>query len=570
MYIDIVPNRDSPPAVLLRESYRESGRVRKRTVANLSKLPPEQVELLKRVLKGEELVSAGEAFLVERTTPHGHVEAVLGTIRNLGLDRLVDSEGSRERDLVVAMVAERILHGGSKLADTRLWHTCTLAEELGVGDADEDELYAAMDWLLKRQERIEGRLAKRHLGEGAAVYYDVSSSYYDGRTCPLARYGHNRDGKKGREIIVYGMMTDGEGRPVAVQVYPGNTADPATVPDQVVRLRDRFGLERVTLVGDRGMLTEARIEEIRKTPGLGWISALRNADIRKLVEAGQFQLSLFDRRNLAEIVSPLYPGERLVACFNPLLCEERRRKRDELLAATEEGLGRIQAEVARRTRTPLPAAEIGAKVGLILRRWKMGKHFHAKIGDGSLEWSRNEDNIAAESALDGIYIVRTGEPAAALPAAEAVRRYKGLARVEEVFRTMKGADILIRPIRHRLPDRVRAHIFVCTLAYYVIWHMKQALAPMLFHDEGIADERRQRDPVAKARPSSRAQAKRLDKTDAEGRPLHSFRTLLESLKARCRNLCATKTAKGTVRTTQHTPPTETQQRAYDLLGIRPV
>jgi len=570
MYIDIVPNRDSPPAVLLRESYREGGRVRKRTVANLSKLPPEQVELLKRVLKGEELVPAGEAFLVERTTPHGHVEAVLGTIRNLGLDRLVDSEGSRERDLVVAMVAERILHGGSKLADTRLWHTCTLAEELGVGDADEDELYAAMDWLLKRQERIEGRLAKRHLGEGAAVYYDVSSSYYDGRTCPLARFGHNRDGKKGREIIVYGMMTDGEGRPVAVQVYPGNTADPATVPDQVVRLRDRFGLERVTLVGDRGMLTEARIEEIRKTPGLGWISALRNADIRKLVEAGQFQLSLFDRRNLAEIVSPLYPGERLVACFNPLLCEERRRKRDELLAATEEGLGRIQAEVARRTRTPLPAAEIGAKAGQILRRWKMGKHFRAEIGDGSLEWSRNEDNIAAESALDGIYIVRTGEPAAALPAAEAVRRYKGLARVEEVFRTMKGADILIRPIRHRLPDRVRAHIFVCTLAYYVIWHMKQALAPMLFHDEGIADERRQRDPVAKAKPSSRAQAKRLDKADAQGKPLHSFRTLLESLKARCRNLCATKTAKGTVRTTQHTAPTETQQRAYDLLGIRPV
>jgi transposase len=570
MYIDIVPNRQSPPAVLLRESYRDGGKVRKRTVANLSTLPMEQVELLRRVLKGEELVPAGETFKVESSLPHGHVEVVLGTILKLGLDRLIASAPSRERDLVLAMIAQRILSSQSKLADTRLWHSCTLAEELKVADADENDLYAAMDWLLKRKSGIEKRFAKRHLAEGSPVFYDVSSSYYEGRTCPLARFGHDRDGKKGHEIIVYGMLTDAEGRPIGVQVYAGNTADPTTVPDQVEKLRERFGLSRVTLVGDRGMLTQAQIEKLRETPGLGWVSALRSTDVRKLVESGSLQLSLFDRRNLAEISSPLYPGERLVACFNPLLAEERRRKRDELLAATEQKLRRIQAEVERRTKTPMSAAQIGAKAGSALSCWKMGKHFIVQIEDGCLAWSRDEQKIAAEAALDGIYIIRTGEKAEAMSADQVVRQYKNLARVEEVFRTMKGTDILIRPIRHRLPDRVRAHIFLCMLAYYVIWHMKRSLAPMLFADETIEEERKSRDPVAPAEPTDHAKAKRAQKTDAQNRPLHSFSTLLEALKSHCRLRCSTKTGKGVVHTVQHTPLDVTQKRAYDLLGLRPL
>jgi len=542
----------------------------KRTAANLSKLPMEQVLLLKRVLKGEELVPAGEVFKVEQTTPHGHVEAVLGMIRKLRVDYLIGSQPSRERDLVVAMVAQRILYGSSKLADTRLWHTCTLAEELGVADADEDDLYTAMDWLLKRKNRIEKKLASRHLSDGATVFYDVSSSYYEGRTCPLARFGHNRDGKKGREIIVYGMLTDADGRPTAVQVYPGNTGDPTTVPDQVDKLRNRFGLTRVTLVGDRGMLTQAQIEEIKTTPGVGWVSAMRSTDVRKLVEEGSLQLSLFDRQNLAEISSPLYPGERLIACFNPLLADERSRKREELLEATEKKLRSIQAEVARRTKTQLTAGEIGAKVGRTLNRWKVGKHFTVEVADNRLEWKRNEAKINAEAALDGIYIIRTGEKAESLPAAEAVRKYKNLARVEEVFRTMKGADVLIRPIRHRLEGRVRAHVFICMLAYYVIWHMKRELAPILFHDEGIDAERRARHPVTKAEPSANARAKKQTKVDTEGNPLHSFRTLLEELKTRCRNRCVTRTNSVPIHTVQHTPPTALQERVFSLLGLRPV
>lgn len=570
MYIDIVPNRNSPPAVLLRESYREGGKVRKRTLANLSQLPMKQVLLLKQVLKGEELVPAAEAFEVQKSMPHGHVEAVLGTIGKLGLDKLVASQESRERNLVVAMIAQRILHGSSKLADTRLWHTTTLAEELELEDADEDDLYAAMDWLLKRQSRIEKKLAKRHLREGDHVFYDISSSYYEGRTCPLARFGHNRDGKKGREIIVYGMLTDAAGRPVAVQVYPGNTADPTTVPDQVNTLRERFHLSRITLVGDRGMLTETQIEEIRKTPGVGWISALRNAGVKKLVEEGTLQLSLFDRQNLAEISSPLYPGERLVACFNPLLADERSRKRYELLEATENKLCSIQAEVKRRTKKPLTAAEIGEKAGAALKRWKMKKHFILEIADNHISWKRNEAKIAAEAALDGIYIIRTSEKAHKLPPEEAVRQYKNLARVEEVFRTMKSTDMLIRPIRHRLDRRVRAHIFMCMLAYYVIWHMKSALAPILFHDEDIEGERSQRDPVAKAMPSATARRKKQTKSGKDGTPLQSFRTLLASLSTRCRNRCATKVQNETIYTTQHTSVTPLQQRAFELLGIKSV
>ena len=567
MYIDIVPNRNSPPAVLLRESYRDGRRVRKRTIANLSRLPSDQVELLRRVLKGETLIAAESAFEVEQTTPHGHVEAVLGMVRKLGVGRLISTQPSRERDLVMAMVVQRILHGSSKLADTRLWHVSTLAEELGVREADENDLYAAMDWLLKRKGRIEQKLARRHLSDDTAVFYDVSSSYYEGRTCALAQFGHNRDEKKGRQIIVYGMMTDGDGRPLAVDVYPGNTGDPTTVPDQVEKLRERFGLQRVTLVGDRGMLTDAQISTVRATPGIGWVSALRSADVRKLVEGGSLQLSLFDRQNLAEISSPLYPGERLIACFNPLLAEERARKRDELLDATEEKLTAIQREVNRRTKTPLEAGDIGTKVGCALNRWKVGKHFIVRIADNQLEFSRDQDKIRAEAALDGIYIIRTSERAEDLPAPEAVRQYKNLARAEEAFRTMKSAEVLIRPIRHRLSDRVRAHIFICLLAYYVIWHMKQALAPILFHDEDIALERASRDPVAKAEPTDNAQAKKQTKTDADGNPLHSFRTLMEALKTRCRCHCVTNTGAKPIRTVQHTRPGSLVQRVFRLLAV---
>ncbi len=399
-------------------------------------------------------------------------------------------------------------------------------------------------------------------------FYDVSSSYYEGRTCPLAQFGHNHDGKEGRKIIVYGMLTDGEGRPVAVQVYPGNTGDPKTVPDQVVRLRDRFGLDRVTLVGDRGMLTQAQIDQIAATPGVGWISALRNADVRKLVEAGDLQMSLFDRRNLAEIVSPLYPGERLVVCFNPLLAEERARKREELLAATDARLARIRAEVQRRTKTPMVAGQIGTKVGAVLNRWKVGKHFILNIADGRLEYHRDEEAINCEADLDGIYIVRTSEDALTLPTPEVVRQYKTLARVEEVFRTMKGADILIRPIRHRLPERVRAHVFICMLAYYVIWHMKRALAPILFHDEDIDAERVSRDPVAKAMPTPTAARKKSTKTDTEGSLLHSFRSLIQALGTRCRNWCVTRTGSQPIHTVQHTLPNETQEKTFQLLEIR--
>jgi hypothetical protein len=568
MYIDIVPNRSSPPAVLLRTSQRENGRVVKRTIANLSALPKEQIEALRLVLSGETLVPVSSIFTIEKSIPCGHVEAVLGTLRQIGLESMISSVPSRERNLVLAMIVERILHGQSKLADTVLWHTSTLAEELAVGDASAEELYAAMDWLLQRQSRIEKKLAAKHLHERANVFYDVSSSYYEGRTCPLAHYGHNRDEKAGREIIVYGMLTDAAGRPISVQVYPGNTGDATTVPGQVAKLRTDFGLQRIVLVGDRGMLTNSQIETIRQLPGLGWLSALRSAQIRQLVESNTLQLSLFDQRNLAEIQSPDYPGERLIACFNPLLESERKRKREELLQATERRLTAIRQEVQRRHKTPLPAGRIGTKVGAVLHRWKMAKHFVIQIADGRFDWHRNQPSIEAEAAIDGIYIIRTGEPAATLSGVDAVRQYKNLGRVEEVFRTMKSTDILVRPIRHRLEDRVRAHVFLCLLAYYVIWHMKQALAPLLYHDETIATERQTRDPVAKAEPTPHAKRKKALRTDAEGTPLRGFAMLLETLQTRCRNRCVTHTPKGDIRTIQHTQPDDIQKRAFDLLGLR--
>jgi len=552
---------------LLRRSFRVGSQVRHETLGNISHLPPELIDIIRRSLTGEKFVAASDAFVVERNLPHGHVEAVLGVMRRLGLDSLLASKPARQRDLVLAMIAERLLHPCSKLATTRLWHTTTLAEELQVSDATEDDLYKAMDWLLERQPHIEKKLAQRHLRNGSLVLYDVSSSYYEGHICPLVRHGHNRDGKRGLPVIVYGLLTDGEGRPVAVDVYPGNTGDPTTVPDQVDKLRQRFGLNRVVLVGDRGMLTDAQIGALKQHPGLGWISALRGPAIRELVEGGSLQLSLFDKSNLAEISSPDYPGERLVACFNPLLADERKRKRAELIEATEKELAKIAAEVQRRTRTPLKQTEIALKAGKVLNRFKVAKHFALTIADGVFSWSRREESMRRESQLDGVYVVRTSEPKSRCSAPDAVRRYKSLAQVERAFRSLKGIDLRIRPIHHRTEDHVRAHVLLCMLAFYVEWHMRKDLAPLLFQDEELIRQRWRRDPVAPAECSAAALAKKTDRVTADGFPVHSFETLLRELSTRCRNTCRIASAPDSPSFSQLTQLTPLQSRAFQLLGL---
>ena len=549
MYIESVPNRSSPPAILLREGWRDGKKTHKRTLANLSEWPAHKIETFRRLLRDEVLVSPAALFDTERTLPHGHVEAVLGTIRQTGLDTVIAAKRCRERDLVVAMIAERLLHPCSKLATTRLWHTTTLAEELGVADADEDDLYAAMDWLVARQDRIEQKLAARHLRDGAVVLYDVSSSYYEGRTCPLARFGHDRDGHTGRPIIVYGVLTDGDGRPIAVSVYPGNTADPTTVRDQVERLRERFGLVRLVLVGDRGMLTQPQIEMLKTAPGLGWITALTSVAIRKLVTHGALQLSLFDHQHLAEIRSPDFPGERLMACYNPVLAQERSRKRQALLDATEQGLTKLARDVARRTKKPFAASAIGLKAGKILERHKVGKHYQLTIGEGTFQWIRREEAIAAEAKLDGIYVIRTSEPAARFSAADAVRTYKSLSQVERAFRCLKGIDVLVRPIRHRTEARVPAHIFLCVLACYVEWHMRRAFAPQ---------------------PTASAKAKKATHTTPDGLPVHSFESLIAELASRARNTYRLKSDESKLTFKQIPAPTPIQRRAYELLGLLPV
>ena len=567
MFIDIIPNRNSRPSVLLREAWREGEKVRKRTVANLTGWPNEKVEALRRVLKNEPLMAPEEAFAIEQSLPHGQVEAVLGTIRKLGLERLISSTVCRERDLVVAMVAERLIHPCSKLATTRLWHSTTLAEELGVSDADEDDLYEAMDWLLGRQDGIEKKLAARHLSEEWLVLYDMTSSYYEGRSCPLAQFGHDRDGQKGRPIIVYGLLTDGAGRPVAVEVYSGNTGDPSTVSDQAEKLRHRFGLSHLVLVGDRGMLTRTQIEKLRAYPGLGWISALRSAGIRDLVESGSLQMSLFDQTDLAEIRSPEFPSERLVACFNPLLAEERKRKRQALLEATEKELERISKEVARRTQKPLGKDEIGKKVGKVIDRFKVGKHFTVTIGENRFSFVRNEDKIGREEALDGIYVIRTSEPAERLSAEDVVRSYKNLTQVERAFRSLKGIDLLVRPIWHHTEEHVRAHIFLCMLAYYVEWQMRKALAPLLFDDEELDGNRKKRDPVKPAQPSASAKKKKSLRLTSEGLIVQSFDTLLMELGTRCRNRCRIKSDPKGPTFYQLTEKSPLQERAFQLLGL---
>jgi transposase len=568
MYIDTVPNRNSKPAILLREGWREGKKTRKRTIANISHWPEHDIEALRLLLKGKRLLPQDEVFAIERSLPHGHVQAVLGTMNTLGMDALLASRPCRERDLAMAMIAQRLLDPCSKLATTRRWHTTTLAQELGVEDANAHELYDALDWLLERQGRIEKKLAKRHLEEGAAVLFDVSSSSYHGRTCPLAQRGYNRDGEK-LPSIVYGLLADGEGRPVAVEVYPGNTGDPSTVPDQVEKLRERFGLGRVVLVGDRGMLTQTRIDALRDYPGLGWISALRFSAVRGLAESGAYQPSLFDTQNLAEITSEDYPGERLVVCFNPLLAGDRKRTRDELLAATEARLAKIAASVARRTKKPMTSDEIGVKVGKIINRHKVGKHFELTIEDNLLRFERNEESIARETQTDGFYIVRTSESAEALSAEDTVRTYKSLGQVEQAFRCMKSVDLRVRPIRHRNEAHVRAHIFLCMLAYYVEWNMRKALSTLLFQDDELGKDRWTRDPVAKAEPSQSARDKKRGKQTGDGWPVHSLRTLLSELGTRCKNTCRAGEGKNTLHFQQLTEATPFQQQVFGLLGLKP-
>jgi len=569
MYIETVPNRNSPPAVLLREGWREGKKTRKRTLANLSAWPQEKIAIFRRLLRDEPMVSPQDLLTTRQTLPHGHVEAVRAMIRRLGLDSLIASQRCRERDLVVGMIVQRLISPCSKLATTRQWHSTTLAEESGVEEASEDALYQAMDWLLARQERIEKKLAARHLQNGGLVLYDVTSSSYEGRTCPLAQFGHNRDGEKGLPIIVYGVMTNGDGCPVAVEVYAGNTGDPKTVSAQVEKLRGQFRLERGVMGGDRGMLTQPQINKLKER-GLGWITALTSGAIRELVAKGALQLSLLDQKNLAEITSPDYPGERLMACHNPLLEEERARKRQALLAATEKKLTGIAQDVARRKKKLYTAAEIGLKVGKVLGRYKVGKHFACKIGEGSFTWSRREDVIEREAKLDGIYVIRTSEPVERLSAADTVRSYKRLAEVERAFRCLKGIDLLVRPIRQRTEARVPAHIFLCLLAYYVEWHLRRAWAPLLFEDEERYQERERRDPVLATQPSASAQAKKRSQETVDGLRVQNFQSLMAELASRARVTYELKSADPAATFQQVPPPTPLQARACELIRSFPV
>ena len=577
MYVAVIPNRNSPPAVLLRESYRDGGRVKNRTLANLSDWPSERIQALRALLRGELALSAkrplADAFVIERSLPHGHVAAVLGTLKRVGLDVLL-GKPCAARELVLAMLVDRVLAPQSKLASARGLSAATQANSLGQmlklpGQVDEDELYRALDWLLTRQSEVETALAKRHLSQGALVLYDVSSTYFEGRCCPLARLGHSRDGKSDRGQIVFGLLTNVAGCPLAVEVFEGNTADPKTLASQITKLRSRFGLERIVLVGDRGLITEARIREDLAPQQLEWISALRAPAIAALVEQGALQLSLFDERDLAEISSAEFPDERLIVCKNPLLAAERARKRAELLAATEQALEKIAAATRRDQRRLHGQARIALRVGKVLDHYKMGKHFVLSIEDTRFAYTREAAAIAAEAALDGLYVIRTNVKAQALAAPEVVRTYKRLAEVERAFRSLKSVDLHIRPIFHRKSERVRAHVFLCMLAYYVEWHMRQALAPLLFdeHDKPGAQATRN-SIVAPAQPSARTAAKVASKRTEEGLPVHSFRTLLQDLATLTRNRIVPKNAEAQPFEMLATP-TRLQQHAFELLGLRP-
>jgi hypothetical protein len=575
MYVERVPNRNSPPAILLRESYRDGDKFKRRTLANLSDWPEAKIEALRHVLRGEAVAaSSPQALTMLRSLPHGHVAAALGTLHKLALDRLLSQGGrqpKRRVALCLAMMVARLIDPCSKLATSRLLDdetaSCSLGQVLGLGRVDEQELYEALDWLIEQQERLEAALARRHLTNGTLVLYDVSSSYFEGRTCALAKFGYNRDGKKGKLQIVFGLLCTAEGCPVAVEVFEGNIGDPSTLHSQISKLKQRFDLARVVLVGDRGMITAARLEETLKPAGLDWITALRAAAIRKLAEDGALQLSLFDMRDLAEISSPDYPGERLIVCRNPLLADERARKRRELLDATERKLLGIQTRV-RRDKNPLRGKDkIALAVGADVNHYKMAKHFVITITDDDLTFARNSAQIDAEAALDGIYVLRTSLTPAALDATATVKAYKQLAGVERAFRSIKTIDLEIRPIHHRRPNRVRAHVMLCMLAYYLEWHMRQALKPILFddHDKQAADAARS-SIVAKAQRSKAADRKAATKHTDDGLPVHSFRSLLDDLATVTRNTMAMAHSQD-ASFVLYPQLTQIQQRAFQLLGV---
>jgi transposase len=572
MYIEAVPNRNSPPAILLRESYRHQGKVRKRTLCNLSDWSPAHVEGLRGVLKGGTVIAAEhDAFTVTRSLPHGHVAAALGTARTIGLDRILGPDGNRCRDLVLALLIGRILDPVSKLAMTRTLSPATasssLGDALGLGAVDDDELYAALDWLLARQPAIETALAKRHLTNGTLVLYDVSSSYMEGSCCPLAKRGYSRDGKKGTLQIVYGLLCAPDGCPVAIEVFDGNTGDPTTLAPQIEKLKQRFHLDHVVLVGDRGLITEARITEDIQSAGLDWITALRGPAIKDLLNSGALQLTLFDQRDMASITSPDFPGERLVVCRNADLAAERARKREDLLVATEQDLAALKAKVERKRNPLCGTAEIALAVGAVLNTYKMKKHFDLEITDTAFSFARKTIEIAAEAATDGLYVVRTSLPEATLGNADTVRSYKSLARVERAFRCIKTVDPHVRPVYHWLENRVRAHVLLCMLAYYLEWHMRQRLAPMLFDDaDKEAAEARRKTVVAPAQRSKAAVRKQTTGVTPDGLPVHSFRTLLADLATMTRNTIST-AVNPLYPLTVVTRPTPVQQKAFDLLGL---
>jgi len=550
-------------STLLRRSYREGGKVRKETLANLSHLPPEAIELIRGALRGQSYVPVGEAFEIERSLPAGHVIAALSMARRLQLARLLDRSPSRERDLVMAMICERVIAPASKLATVRALGQSTLAEELNVTDADEDDLYAALDWLLDRQERIEDRLARRHLKDGEMVLYDVSSSYFEGRACPLAKLGYSRDGKRGTPQVIYGLLCDKPGRPIAVEVFSGQLHDDATLPVQISKLKDRFHLQSVVVVCDRGMVTKANIELLAEASGVDWITALKAPTIKKLARSGVFQPSLFDEQNLAEITAEDYPGERLIVCRNPLVAVERTRKRADLLQATERGLAEITERVQKGTLTG--ASEIGLAVGPAVKRYRMRKHFELQITDHSFTFKRKSEQIATEAALDGIYILRTSLTEGELSRSDVVRSYKDLEQAERAFKTFKGPELQIRPIHHHLEQRVRAHVLLCMLAYYLTWHLKGAWAPLIFKDE---DPPTTTDPVAKATRSADAQRKAQRKRTSTGERCHSYKSLLSELATLTRNTIRLPNTDATFQ--KLSQPTDLQAHALQLAEHAPL
>ena len=573
MYIESVPNRNSPPAILLRESFREGKRIRKRTLANLSKWSPRLIDGLRVLLKGGVAVAdPAEAFEILRSLPHGHVHATLGCLNRLGLPRLIDSRRTRERDLVVALIVARIIDPRSKLATARglCSHTQfhSLSEQLGIGSAGSQELYSAMDWLGQRQNRIEKKLAQRHLGGSTLVLYDVTSTYFEGNHCPVVQRGYSRDGKKDKSQIVFGLLVTPEGCPVAIEAFSGNTADPTTLKSQIHKLRERFGLQHLVMVGDRGLITQARIREELRPLQLDWITALRGPQIRQLVNRGDLQLSLFDDKDLAEIESPDYPGERLIVCRNPLLAERRASKRQQLLEATQQELDKIVQATERPQRALQGKDKIALRVGKVLQRFKVGKHFQLEITEESFNYCRKQEAIEREAALDGIYVIRSSLTQLQMTASDLVRSYKGLSVVEQAFRSFKTVDLKVRPIYHRLEDRVRAHLFLCMLAYYVQWHMRQKLAPVLFQDEDKAAAQALRESVVQpARRSRRARDKAQLKRTEQGWPVHSFQTLLADLATITKNRVQAKLT-GAEPFDQITRPSSFQQHVLDLLGVK--